>query len=121
LKDASASAIYGSRGCKRRYPGYNQKRGIGPAKIDVGAFVGLSGVMRKTKVLDAGQYRAALKSYNARRLIPVQVLIHSNLSSRVTQLPKITLLLLAEAQIMANIALLFSFRSNRDYTKKRPV
>jgi len=56
------------------YPGYNQKGGIGPAKIDVGAFVGLSGVMRKTKVLDAGQYRAALKSYNARRLIPVPVI-----------------------------------------------
>jgi len=65
LKDASASAIYGSRGANGVILVTTKKGNIGPAKIDIGAFVGLSGVMRKTKVLDAGEYRSALKSYNA--------------------------------------------------------
>jgi len=36
LKDASASAIYGSRGANGVILVTNQKGGIGPAKIDVG-------------------------------------------------------------------------------------
>jgi TonB-linked SusC/RagA family outer membrane protein len=65
LKDASASAIYGSRGANGVVLITTKKGAPGPAKIDVGLSVGFAGVMRKIDVLDAGGYRAALKSYNA--------------------------------------------------------
>lgn len=65
LKDASASAIYGSRGANGVILITTRKGVTGPSRIDVGASFGVSGVMRKIKVLDAGEYRAALTSYNA--------------------------------------------------------
>jgi len=65
LKDASASAIYGSRGANGVILITTKKGQIGPAKIDVGASVGFASVMRKIEVLDASGYRAALKTYNA--------------------------------------------------------
>ena len=65
LKDASASAIYGSRGANGVILITTKKGQIGPARIDVGASVGFSGVMRKIKVLDAAGYRSALNTYNA--------------------------------------------------------
>lgn len=65
LKDASASAIYGSRGANGVVLITTKKGTGGPTKIDVGASLGFAGVMRKIKVLDAGAYRTALKSYNA--------------------------------------------------------
>jgi TonB-dependent starch-binding outer membrane protein SusC len=65
LKDASASAIYGSRGANGVVLITTRKGQIGPAKIDVGVSAGFAGVMRKIKVLDASGYRNALKTYNA--------------------------------------------------------
>jgi TonB-dependent starch-binding outer membrane protein SusC len=65
LKDASASAIYGSRGANGVILITTRKGQVGPAKIDVGASVGFGGVMRKIKVLDAAGYRAALTKYGA--------------------------------------------------------
>lgn len=65
LKDASASAIYGSRGANGVVLITTRKGQLGPARIDVGASVGFAGIMRKIKVLDAAGYRAALKTYNA--------------------------------------------------------
>jgi len=65
LKDASSSAIYGSRGANGVIIITTKKGSAGPAKIDVGANFGFSGVMRKIKVLSASEYRAALNTYNA--------------------------------------------------------
>jgi iron complex outermembrane receptor protein len=65
LKDASAAAIYGSRGANGVILITTKKGVAGPARIDVGASYGFSDVMRKIKVLDASGYRDALKTYNA--------------------------------------------------------
>ena len=65
LKDASAAAIYGSRGANGVILITTKKGVAGPARIDVGASYGFSDVMRKIKVLDASGYRNALKTYNA--------------------------------------------------------
>ncbi len=65
LKDASASAIYGSRGANGVILITTKKGAVGPAKLEAGASVGFSDVMRKVDVLDASGYRAALKQYNA--------------------------------------------------------
>lgn len=65
LKDASAAAIYGSRGANGVILITTKKGAAGPARVDVGASYGFSDVMRKIKVPDAGEYRSALKTYNA--------------------------------------------------------
>lgn len=65
LKDASAAAIYGSRGANGVILITTKKGTSGATKIDVGASVGLAGVMRKIDVLDAAGYRSALNTYNA--------------------------------------------------------
>lgn len=65
LKDASASAIYGSRGANGVILLTTKKGASGPVKIEAGASAGFSDVMRKVDVLDASGYRAALKQFNA--------------------------------------------------------
>ena len=65
LKDASASAIYGSRGANGVILVTTKKGQAGPAKVEFNATYGISGIMRKIKVLDAAGYRSALKQYNA--------------------------------------------------------
>jgi TonB-dependent starch-binding outer membrane protein SusC len=65
LKDASASAIYGSRGANGVIIITLKKGRPGQPQVDVGASFGVSNVMRRIKVLNASQYRSALKSYNA--------------------------------------------------------
>jgi iron complex outermembrane receptor protein len=65
LKDASASAIYGSRGANGVVLITLKKGTPGPGKIDATASVGISNEMRKIDVLDAGGYRAAIAKYNA--------------------------------------------------------
>ncbi len=65
LKDASATAIYGSRAAYGVVL-INTKRGkSGQAKIDVGAAAGFSSILRRLDVLDASQYRQALTYYGA--------------------------------------------------------
>lgn len=64
LKDASATAIYGSRGSNGVIMITTKKGQTGPAKLDFGYSVGVSSIMKKLKVLDAGQYKAALAQYN---------------------------------------------------------
>ncbi len=66
LKDASASAIYGSRGANGVILVTTKKGQAGPAKVEFNATYGLSGVMRKIDVLDASGYRSALSQYNAK-------------------------------------------------------
>jgi TonB-dependent starch-binding outer membrane protein SusC len=65
LKDASASAIYGSRGANGVILVTTKKGQNGPLKVEFNATYGLSGVMRKIKILDASGYRDALKKYSA--------------------------------------------------------
>ena len=65
LKDASATAIYGSRAAYGVVL-ITTKKGIsGQPKVDFGASVGISNIMRQIDVLDASQYREALTYYGA--------------------------------------------------------
>ena len=64
LKDASATAIYGSRGANGVII-INTKRGkTGQPSLDLNMSVGFSNVLKKLEVLDASEYRQALKDYN---------------------------------------------------------
>ena len=63
LKDASATAIYGSRAAYGVVL-INTKRGqTGSPKLDVAVSAGISSILRKVQVLDASEYRAAIKYY----------------------------------------------------------
>ena len=63
LKDASATAIYGSRGANGVVLITTKRGKSGAPQLDVTASVGASGVLKKLEVLDANEYRAALKDY----------------------------------------------------------
>ena len=64
LKDASSAAIYGARGSNGVIMITTKKAVAGPMKIEVGANFGVNaGFMRRFKVLEAGEYRDALKKY----------------------------------------------------------
>jgi iron complex outermembrane receptor protein len=65
LKDASASAIYGSRGANGVVLITTKKGAVGAGKLEANASVGFSDVMRKIKVLDAAGYKAAIAKYGA--------------------------------------------------------
>src|SRR5689334_20181076 len=83
LKDASASAIYGSRGANGVILITTKKGLVGPARIGAGASFGVSNVMRKIKVLDASGYRNALKTYGAASdsgasVDPFKEILHKN-------------------------------------------
>ncbi len=65
LKDASASAIYGSRGANGVILVTTKKGQSGAPKVEFNATYGISGVMRKIDVLDAAGYRAALTKYGS--------------------------------------------------------
>ncbi|MBD2755135.1 SusC/RagA family TonB-linked outer membrane protein [Spirosoma validum] len=68
LKDASATAIYGSRAAYGVVI-INTKRGqAGQAKIDVGLNMGVASIFRKINVLNAEQYREAIKYYGVSAL-----------------------------------------------------
>ncbi len=63
LKDASATAIYGSRGANGVVI-ITTKKGIsGASKIDFSAALGVSKVLRKYDVLDAAGYKEGLTKY----------------------------------------------------------
>ncbi len=63
LKDASATAIYGSRAAYGVVLITTKKGRTGESKIDFGASVGFSQVLRKIDILDANQFRKALTYY----------------------------------------------------------
>ncbi len=64
LKDASSSAIYGSRGANGVVVITTKKGTSGPMKLDFGTSFGFyGGFMKKYKVLDASQFRNALTKY----------------------------------------------------------
>jgi TonB-linked SusC/RagA family outer membrane protein len=65
LKDASATAIYGSRAAYGVVIITTKRGKVGEAKLDIGVSGGFSNIMRKVKVLDASQFRQALTYYGA--------------------------------------------------------
>jgi TonB-linked SusC/RagA family outer membrane protein len=65
LKDASATAIYGSRAAYGVVLITTKRGKSGQARIDVGLATGVSSIMRRLEVLNASQYRAALTRYGA--------------------------------------------------------
>lgn len=65
LKDASATAIYGSRAAYGVVIITTKRGRVGDAKLDIGVSGGFSNIMRKIKVLSADEYRQALTYYGA--------------------------------------------------------
>lgn len=64
LKDASATAIYGSRAAYGVII-INTKRGkTGEPSLNVNGYVGMSKIIKKLEVLNAGEYRQAITDYN---------------------------------------------------------
>lgn len=66
LKDASASAIYGSRGANGVILITTRSGSSGPLKIDVGTSLSVSGLLKQPDVLNASEYRTALQKYGAK-------------------------------------------------------
>ncbi|WP_291908659.1 SusC/RagA family TonB-linked outer membrane protein [Chitinophaga sp. CB10] len=64
LKDASATAIYGSRGSNGVIMINTKKGSAGIARVDANYSAGFSNIMKKLEVLNADEYRSALKEYN---------------------------------------------------------
>ncbi len=63
LKDASAAAIYGSRGANGVILITTKKGKIGAPTIEVGYSLGTAKIARQIDVLDGNEYRAALTKY----------------------------------------------------------
>lgn len=63
LKDASATAIYGSRAAYGVVLITTKRGQSGDTKIDVSATAGVSNIAKQIDVLNGDQYRAALKKY----------------------------------------------------------
>jgi TonB-dependent starch-binding outer membrane protein SusC len=64
LKDASATAIYGSRGANGVVLITTKRGQSGSPKIEIGSSIGFSSILRKPDVLSGDEYRAALTKYN---------------------------------------------------------
>lgn len=64
LKDASSTAIYGSRGANGVIIITTKKGGSGPMRVDVGVnFSDFAGYMKKFEILSRSQFLSALKKY----------------------------------------------------------
>ncbi|HUQ67406.1 MAG TPA: SusC/RagA family TonB-linked outer membrane protein [Flavitalea sp.] len=64
LKDASATAIYGSRGANGVVLITTKRGQSGVPQADLNASTSVSNVMKKLEVLNADEYRAAIKDYD---------------------------------------------------------
>jgi iron complex outermembrane receptor protein len=64
LKDASATAIYGSRGANGVVLITTKHGQAGTPQLNISASSGVSNVLKKLEVLNADEYRQALKDYN---------------------------------------------------------
>jgi len=63
LKDASATAIYGSRGANGVVIITTKRAKSGEPTLNLGASAGLSSLLKKPDVLDASQFREAIQHY----------------------------------------------------------
>ena len=68
LKDASATAIYGSRAAYGVIILNTKKGKAGQPSINVEIFTGVSSILKKIEVLNASEYREAIKYYNVSNL-----------------------------------------------------
>ena len=68
LKDASATAIYGSRAAYGVVIINTKKGQSGQSKIDIGLSTGVSSLFRKIDILNAAQYREAIAYYGVSAL-----------------------------------------------------
>jgi len=64
LKDASATAIYGSRGANGVVLIATKRGKSGVPTVDVSASTSVANVLKQLEVLDGNEYRQALKDYN---------------------------------------------------------
>ncbi len=64
LKDASATAIYGARGANGVVIITTKKGAVGAPRLDVNYSAGMSKILKKLDVLNADEYRSALKQYS---------------------------------------------------------
>jgi len=64
LKDASATAIYGSRGANGVVLITTKRGKSGSPQVDASASTGASSLLKRLEVLSADEYRKALKDYN---------------------------------------------------------
>lgn len=64
LKDASATAIYGSRGANGVVIITTKRGQTGQPRIEVSATAGISRMLKRFEVLDGNEYRAAQTEYN---------------------------------------------------------
>ncbi|MBL7729074.1 MAG: SusC/RagA family TonB-linked outer membrane protein [Dinghuibacter sp.] len=63
LKDASAAAIYGSRGSNGVVIITTKRGQSGAPRVDVNASVGVSNILKRLEVLNGDEYRSALGAY----------------------------------------------------------
>ncbi len=63
LKDAAATAIYGSRGANGVVLITTKRGKTGAPRLEAGAVVGVSNVLKKPEVLSGNEYRKALNDY----------------------------------------------------------
>lgn len=64
LKDASATAIYGSRGANGVVIVTTKKGQSGTPKVELNASYGVSSILRKIEVLNATEYKQSLQDYS---------------------------------------------------------
>jgi TonB-dependent starch-binding outer membrane protein SusC len=65
LKDASATAIYGSRGANGVVIITTKRGKSGVPQVDASASTSISSILKQLEVLNADEYRQALKNYNS--------------------------------------------------------
>jgi TonB-dependent starch-binding outer membrane protein SusC len=90
LKDASATAIYGSRGANGVINIITKQGQSGAAKIDVSTSVGISNIMRRIDVLDGNGYRGALAAYSLPTSVSTTATPTNNFGSNVNALDEIS-------------------------------
>ena len=89
LKDASATAIYGSRAAYGVILITTKKGGSGAPVLSVGASSGFSTLLRRPEFLDAGQFRQAIRYYNVPTSGPVGSTSNPDKGSNVNALDEI--------------------------------
>jgi iron complex outermembrane receptor protein len=73
LKDASAAAIYGSRGANGVVLITTKRGQSGVPKVELSASVGVSKILKQLEVLDGNEYRAALGEFGFLQLLTLQL------------------------------------------------
>lgn len=89
LKDASAAAIYGSRGSNGVILITTKKGQSGAPKVDFNASVGISSILKRLEVLDGNQYRQALADFGFPNSVNSQAVPTANFGGNVDALDAI--------------------------------